>query len=104
MKSKAPSLALLGIASGLSPFGMAIIVPAVHTLSTKFDAEFSAVQFVVSAYLFGLAAAQPVMGYFCDRIGRRPVMLAGFTVFVAASLLCAFAETLNQLIALRLST
>ncbi len=89
------------MASGLSPFGMAVIVPAVHTLSIKFDADYSAVQFVVSAYLFGLAVAQPVMGYFCDRFGRRPVMLGGFAVFVLASLLCAFADTLNQLILLR---
>ncbi|MFK7888323.1 MAG: multidrug effflux MFS transporter [Gammaproteobacteria bacterium] len=98
---KAPSIALLGIASGLSPFGMAIIVPAMHTIATRYEANFTTAQFVISAYLLGLAIAQPVAGYFCDRFGRRPVMLLGFTLFVVASVLCAFAGTLNQLIALR---
>jgi DHA1 family bicyclomycin/chloramphenicol resistance-like MFS transporter len=56
---------------------------------------------VISAYLLGLAAAQPVSGYLCDRFGRRPVMLSGFTLFVAASIACAVTTSLNQLILLR---
>jgi DHA1 family bicyclomycin/chloramphenicol resistance-like MFS transporter len=89
------------VASGLSPFGMAIIVPAMDTIAASYRADFSAAQFVVSAYLFGLTVAQPVVGYFCDRFGRRPVMLGGFTLFVAASVLCAFSTTLSQLVVLR---
>ena len=96
-----PPLLLLGIASSLSPFGMAVIVPAMNSIALRYDASLSTVQFVISAYLFGLAAAQPFMGYLCDRFGRRPVMLAGFAVFVLASLACALANTLEFLIVAR---
>ncbi len=96
--SKAPSLLLLSVASGLSPFGMAIVVPAMNAISDRFDVGFGSVQFVISAYLFGLALAQPFSGYLCDRFGRRPVMLAGFSVFTVASLLCALAPTLEWLV------
>lgn len=96
-----PPLLLLGVASSLSPFGMAVIVPAMNSIAVRYDASLSTVQFVISAYLFGLAAAQPFMGHLCDRFGRRPVMLAGFTVFVLASLACALANTLELLIVAR---
>ena len=99
--ARRPPLVLLGIASGLSPFGMAIIVPAMNNIAEQYDTPLSTVQFVVSAYLFGLATAQPFMGYLCDRFGRRRVMLWGFFVFVAASLACALTPTLELLIAAR---
>lgn len=97
----APSLLLLSIASGLSPFGMAIVVPAMNSIALEFDADFGAVQFVISAYLFGLAFAQPVCGYLCDRYGRRPVMLWGFSIFSVTSLFCAIAPTLELLVVAR---
>ena len=99
--TRRPPLLLLGIASGLSPFGMAIIVPAMNSIAEQYDASLATVQFVVSAYLFGLATAQPFMGHLCDRFGRRRVMLWGFLVFVVASLVCAITPTLELLIAAR---
>jgi DHA1 family bicyclomycin/chloramphenicol resistance-like MFS transporter len=97
-RKPAPSLLLLSVASGLSPFGMAIVVPAMNSIALHHNAAFSKVQFVISAYLFGLAISQPVCGYLCDRIGRRPVMLCGFLVFIVASFFCAVAPTLDLLI------
>ena len=98
---RAPSVMLLGVASGLSIFGMAIIVPSTNSIAEHFDAGFASVQFVISAYLFGLAIAQPVSGVLCDRFGRRPVMLSGFTLFTLASLVCAAAPTLPSLVLAR---
>ncbi len=98
---RVPSVLLLGVASGLSVFGMAIIVPSTSSIAVAFDAGFASVQFVVSAYLLGLAVAQPVSGIICDRFGRRPVMLGGFALFTIASLLCAIAPTLWLLIVAR---
>lgn len=96
-----PSVMLLGVASGLSVFGMAIVVPAMGSMADHFDADYATVQFVVSAYLFGLATAQPVSGYLCDRFGRRPIMLCGFALFTFASILCVVAPSLPLLILAR---
>ena len=94
----APSLLLLSIASALSPFGMALVVPAMMDIAERFAADYVELQFVISAYIFGLAVAQPVCGFLCDKFGRRPVLLTGFSVFTLASLLCAVAPTLDLLI------
>lgn len=93
-----PSVMLLGVASGLSVFGMSIVVPSTNSIAEHFDAGFASVQFVISAYLFGLALAQPISGILCDRFGRRPVMLSGFVLFTLASLVCIVAPTLSSLV------
>ncbi|MEZ5513655.1 MAG: multidrug effflux MFS transporter [Steroidobacteraceae bacterium] len=91
-------IALLGIASGLSAFGMASVVPSLPLLAATFKTDYSHLQWVVSAYLLGLGLAQPVQGWLCDRFGRRPVLLIGFAVFAAASLLASIATSLTALV------
>lgn len=100
-KAGVPSVWLLGAASALSPFGVTMAVPLLASIATRFNADFGLVQFVTSAYLLGLAVAQPFNGFLCDRFGRRPVMLTGFAVFVLASTALAFATSINDLIAFR---
>ena len=101
MRSSRPSIVLLAIASGLSPFGMAIVLPAIPNVVERFGSDYAIVQFIVSAYLLGLAISQPLSGFLCDRFGRRPVMLIGFSAFVVASVGCAWAASLPQLIGMR---
>ncbi|MCC5867214.1 MAG: multidrug effflux MFS transporter [Gammaproteobacteria bacterium] len=91
MRRPAPSLLLLGLASGLSPFGMAVLVPVLALLARDLDTTETMAALLVSSYLIGLTVAQPVHGLLCDRFGRRPVLVGGFGVFVLASLVCAFA-------------
>jgi len=94
-------LILLSATSALSPFAMVVLAPALDALGKQFGVGAAQTQFLVSAYLLGLAFAQPAAGILCDRLGRRPVMLVGFAVFVVASLACAFVDRLDVLIALR---
>ena len=98
MKSEMPPILLLGIASGISPFAMAIVVPALEVFAQKYQAPYSTVQFIISAYLFGLAVAQPIVGFVSDKIGRRPVLIAGFLLYVVASIICVTTESINALI------
>lgn len=101
MTRRRQSLVLLALASGTSPFGMTIILPALPTISEQFDADYALVQLVVSGYLLGVALAQPISGFLCDRFGRRPVIIVGFGIFVLASIGCALATSLTQLVAFR---
>lgn len=94
-------IALLGAASGLSAFGMASVVPMLPSLERALETDFATLQFVVSAYLLGLGLFQPIQGVLCDRFGRRPVLLGGFTVFLVASLLASIAPSLPLLVMAR---
>jgi MFS transporter, DHA1 family, multidrug resistance protein len=94
-------VALLGLASGLSAFGMASVIPSLPIIGRAFGADYASLQWVVSAYLLGLGLAQPMQGWFCDRFGRRPVMLGGFALFVIASLAASMAPSLGWLVVAR---
>src|SRR5205085_5694832 len=96
-----PMLLLLVAISGLAPVSLYMLVPALPALAAGFGRDIAIAQMTVSLYMVGLACSQIVMGPLSDRFGRRPVLMAGFAVMIAASLGCMFAGTLPQLIAAR---
>jgi DHA1 family bicyclomycin/chloramphenicol resistance-like MFS transporter len=96
-----PLLILLSAASALSPFALIVLAPALNALAELYGVGAGQTQFMISAYLLGLACAQPTCGILCDRLGRRPVMLWGFAIFIVASVACALVERLDTLIVLR---
>lgn len=56
---------------------------------------------ITTGYLIGGSAALPVFGKLGDLFGRKRVFMASVTVFLVGSVLCGLAQTMGQLIALR---
>ncbi len=96
-----PALWLLAIASALSPFGMIVIVPALGAVAAHYDVTPGAAQWLIATYLFGLGVGQPVCGALADRIGRRPVILGGFVLFVVSSVAAALRASFLPLVVAR---
>ncbi|WP_169738493.1 multidrug effflux MFS transporter [Afifella pfennigii] len=96
-----PSLVSLVIISTLSPFAINVIVPSMPALQVEFDADFGAVQLVLSLFLASIAVSQIAIGPLSDRFGRRPVLLAGLAIFTVASFLAVAATSIESLVALR---
>src|SRR5712672_1122928 len=94
-------LLLLVAMTGVAPISLYLLVPALPVLATTFGRDISIAQMTVSLYMVGIACSQIIMGPLSDRFGRRPVLLAGLGLMVAASAGCIFAETLPQVIAAR---
>ena len=94
-------LLLLVAMTGVAPISLYMLVPALPVLATTFGRDISIAQMTVSLYMVGIACSQIIMGPLSDRFGRRPVLLTGLSLMVAASAACIFAETLPQLIAAR---
>lgn len=101
MSDRKPSIFLLAFVASLSPFAMAIVLPALPAMVERFDTDYAEAQFVVSVYLVGLGLSQLMSGFLCDRFGRRPVAITGYVVFVATSAACIFADSIAALIPLR---
>src|SRR5207237_8198342 len=94
-------LLMLVAMTGVAPISLYMLVPALPVLATTFGGDISIAQMTVSRYMVGIACSQLIMGPLSDRFGRRPVLLAGLALMVAASLSCSLAQTLPQLIAAR---
>lgn len=85
---------LLGVLGGLTavaPLGTDMFVPGLADLAADLDAPAWAVQLSLTGFLVGIVAGQLVLGPLSDRLGRRPVLLAGALGFAVSSGLAAFA-------------
>src|SRR5215470_14246279 len=94
-------LMLLVVMTGIAPISLYLLVPALPKLATTFGRDIAIAQMTVSLYMVGIACSQIIMGPLSDKFGRRPVLLAGLALMVAASLACIFVQNLPQLIAAR---
>jgi DHA1 family bicyclomycin/chloramphenicol resistance-like MFS transporter len=61
----------------------------------------AAVQVSLAMYFVGIALGQAFYGPLSDRIGRKPALAFGLTVFVASSIGCALAWNVESLIGFR---
>lgn len=95
------SLFLLSLASSLSPFGMIVVIPTLGAAAARYGIGTGEAQLLIAAYLFGLGVGQPVTGALSDRYGRRPVILAGFSLFTVASAACMVMPSFAALVGAR---
>jgi len=91
-------LALLGM---LGPFSIDTYIPAFAGIAKALDATPVQMQQTLSAYLFGFAFMNLFHGALADSFGRRPVVLWGIALFTLASVGCALAQTVGQLVFFR---
>jgi DHA1 family bicyclomycin/chloramphenicol resistance-like MFS transporter len=97
----APILALIVGFLMLQPLSTDLYLASLPSLATVFGVPASTVQLTLSSFVIGFGAAQLVIGPLSDRYGRRPILLWGLALYVAASLLCAAAPGIWVLIGAR---
>lgn len=94
-------LLALSLAMLLASLGTSIANIALPDLAKAFQAPFHRIQAVAIAYLAGLTLFSLFAGALGDLYGRKRMLLAGLLLFSLASALCAFAPSLQVLIAAR---
>lgn len=103
LKAGAPGLTvLLGALVAAAPLAMDIYLASMPSLTRALTATPAQVQLTLTIYMFGWGVAQLIAGPIADRFGRRPVLLGGLVLFVAASAACALATSVQMLIGARL--
>ncbi|MGE5538482.1 MAG: multidrug effflux MFS transporter [Gemmatimonas sp.] len=92
----------LGAISLIGPLSIHLFFPVMPTVKAVFGMSSALTEFTFSITLATMAFTTLVYGNISDRYGRRPVLLAGLTLFVIGSAATAFATSPFTLIAGRL--
>ena len=93
-------LAALMLAIFLGALDQTIVAVSLPAISAQFH-DVSLLAWVISGYMVAMTVAVPIYGKLGDLYGRRPMMLIGMGLFTAASLLCAMAQNMEQLVLAR---
>jgi MFS transporter, DHA1 family, multidrug resistance protein len=93
---------LLAMLTALGPLSMDMYLPSLPDIANVLGAPVARTQLTISSYLIGFALGQMIYGPLSDRYGRRPVLLAAVALYLASTLACAAAQSVDLLIAARL--
>lgn len=96
-------VALTAALMALTALSIDIMLPALPDIGKALgvDSENDR-QLIVILYMAGFAAGQLVYGPLSDRLGRRPVLLAGLAIFVVGSIAALVSHSFYTLLAARI--
>jgi DHA1 family bicyclomycin/chloramphenicol resistance-like MFS transporter len=85
----------------MGPLSTDMYLPSLPAIARNFASDAGDVQLTLSVFLLGFAVGQIAYGPLSDHYGRKPVLLAGLGLFIAASFVCMAALSVEALIAAR---
>src|SRR5271168_4883636 len=93
------TLAAMSLGYGVVQLDVTIVNTALGSIGASLGGGVAELQWVVSAYTIAFAAFILTAGALGDRVGAKRVFMAGFAIFTAASVACAFSPNAMMLIA-----
>jgi len=97
----APPIWFLALCTASAVVGLTLLTPTLPLIKAELQVSDEAVQQLLTAYLIALAVGQLFCGPVSDRIGRRPIMLAGALLLSLAGIVAMFTHSISWLVILR---
>lgn len=92
---------LLGSLTALGPFSIDMYLPGFPAIAADLHTTVAKVSLSLSGFFIGISIGQLLYGPLLDRFGRKRPLYIGLSVYILASLGCAFSTSIEALIALR---
>lgn len=89
---------MLALLLGLLPVTTDLYLPGLPALAAEFGGAVGQAQLTLSGLILSFGFGQLLLGPVSDRVGRRPVLLAGLGVYVVGSVCSALATGMEALI------
>jgi len=96
------TLVILALTATLAPVSIDMLTPSLAGMSTDLGAKAQTIELSLYSFLVGYGISPSLWGVVSDRLGRRPIMLAGMLLYIASSIACVLTEDANTLIGVRL--
>jgi Bcr/CflA subfamily drug resistance transporter len=97
-----PRLSTLILLSALCILPINIFLPSLNNMAEEFGVDYGIIGLSLAAYAGTSAVLQVVLGPLSDRFGRRPVILSGLVLFLAATAGCMLATDVWSFLACRM--
>src|SRR5882672_732515 len=94
-------IVILGLLSAMGPFSIDMYLPGFPAIAEHLHTSVAHVSLSLSSFFIGISAGQFLYGPLLDRYGRKKPLYFGISLYLIASIGCAFAITANDLIILR---
>lgn len=88
---------LIALLATLGPIGIDMYLPSIPAMAEALGNSEGAVQFSLMTFFVGLMLGQLIYGPLSDKFGRKPLIYLGLSIFIIASISCAFATNVMQL-------
>ena len=92
---------ILGTLAALGPFSIDMYLPGFPAIAKDLRTSVAEVSLSLSSFFIGVSAGQLLYGPLLDRFGRKKPLYIGLLLYVAASVGCYLAYSIDALIALR---
>ena len=96
------ALAFLALISAFPPLSTVLYLPALPQMVEALDTTQTSVNMTLSMFFLFYSVGLLFWGPLSEKFGRKPILLSGLTIYVVASLFCAFSQHVEQLIAGRI--
>ncbi len=94
--------AALALLAAVAPISIDMYLPAFVAMAEELHTSATNIQLTLTAFMFGLALGQLILGPLSDRYGRRGLLVAGSALCLLASIACIWAPSVELLIVARL--
>lgn len=94
-------LLLMALLAAFPPISTDMYLPALPMLQAQWGAELSTINLTLVLFFAVFSISLLVYGPLSDSFGRRPLLMVGIAIYIAASLLCGMAGDVSDLIVFR---
>ena len=101
-KAKRGIVLLVALAGFFSPLSANIYFPALEYIASDLHVSLELMNLTITAYLVCQGLVPFMVGDLADRLGRRPIYLAIFVIYLAANLGLALQKSYSALLILRI--
>jgi MFS transporter, DHA1 family, multidrug resistance protein len=99
---RGPGLAvILTLLVAMGPVSTDVYLPSLPGIAADLGTTEALAQLTLGLFIAGFAVMMLLCGPLADRFGRRPVLIGGLSLYVAASIACALAPGIGFLLAAR---
>jgi DHA1 family bicyclomycin/chloramphenicol resistance-like MFS transporter len=78
-----------------------LYLPSLPHIGAALNATSAELRMTMTIFMFGYGLSVLIAGPLADRLGRKPVMLAGLALYIVATSLCAVAQSITLLLGAR---